>query len=206
MLPRVAPIATRMPISRRRSATMNDSTPYVPRTASSSASPANAPSSCARSLGRPIDSSNTASISRKPDDRDRGVDGADRLLQCRREHGHWKVRAQDDVHGRRSVGDPALRAVDRRPGLIDEQIQLGARVPIDAGFLDVLRHADHRVPRIDARPNRRAQIRTHALPDRIAPLPQPVGQRFIDDGDAASAMPCRWRRSRDQPRSGSPSS
>ena len=72
-----------------------------------------------------------------------------------------------------------------RPGLVDEQIQLRARVPIDAGFLDVLRHADHRVPRIDARADRRAQIRTQALPDRIAPLPQSVGQRFVDDDDAA---------------------
>ena len=90
------------------------------------------------------------------------------------------------MHGGWSVGDPALRAVDRRPGLVDEQIQLGARIPIDAGFLDVLRHADHRVPRIDARPDRRAQIRAHALPDRIAPLPQPVGQGFIDDDDPAS--------------------
>ncbi|HEY2944256.1 MAG TPA: hypothetical protein VGN09_17615, partial [Vicinamibacteria bacterium] len=84
-----------------------------------------------------------------------------------------------------SGGDPALCSVDRRPGLVDEQIHLAARVPIDTGFLDVLRHADHRVPRIDARADRRAQVRTQALPDRIAPLPQSVRQRFIDDDDPA---------------------
>ena len=53
-----------MPISLRRSLTVYDRIPYVPIAASSSASPANSPSSCARNRGRATDSENTSSIVR----------------------------------------------------------------------------------------------------------------------------------------------
>jgi hypothetical protein len=85
------------------------------------------------------------------DDGDRRVDGADRSLQRRREHRRLEIRAQGNIHGFRSGGDPALCSVDRRPGLIDEQIDLRTGVPLDTGLLDVLRHADHGVPWIEAR-------------------------------------------------------
>ena len=96
-LDRFAPSAMRMPISRRRSATMEETTPYVPTAASSSARPAKSPSSCARKRGRWMESAKTRFHIPKANDRHRAVyftdDALDRLRQCR-----WcEGRAQHDV-------------------------------------------------------------------------------------------------------------
>ena len=64
-LDRSAPSAMRIPISRRRSATMEETTPYVPMAARSSARPAKSPSSCARKRGRWMASAKTVSMSRR---------------------------------------------------------------------------------------------------------------------------------------------
>ena len=98
----------------RRSATMNESTPYVPTSASSSASPANAASNCARSRGRPIDSSNTVSISRKPTIGTEGLTAwTARSNVAPGADAREFVRSTMCMVGSAVGGDPALRAVDR---------------------------------------------------------------------------------------------
>ena len=154
----------------------------VPTAASSSASAANALSSCARSLGRRIDSANTASMSRS---RTIGTAGsASRTAAatvCDNAVAGRLVRSATFIVGR-GVGHPcAFSPFDGRSRLVEEDVELGSGLPIDAALLDVPGDANHRVPGVVARAHRGRQVRPQALPNRVAPLPEPVRQRFIDD-------------------------
>ena len=71
-------------------------------------------------------------------------------------------------------------AAGRAAGLLDQEIELRARLPIDAALLDVLRHADHREPG-----SLIAAARPQPLADRVLSFPERVDQRLVDDGDHA---------------------
>ena len=92
----------------------------MPIAASSSASPANMPSSCARNRGRETDSANTSSIVRSLTIGSVGSIACTIRRICGASDSTGSADADDDVHvARRELRDP-------RPLLVEE-VQLGAR-------------------------------------------------------------------------------
>ena len=127
-----------MPISRRRSATMYDSTPYVPTAASRSARPAKPPSELRQQ---------TRAAHRLVEHRVHLAQADDGHRRIRFAHGGFDGLAQRRLEAassaaRRSSSPGRCRTAAAPGCLIDEEIELRARLLIDAALLDVLGDAD----------------------------------------------------------------
>src|ERR1041384_291583 len=102
-------------------------------------------------------------------------DSFDRLRQRRRA----KCRAHDYVHAAKAAKMEARRGRQVRR-LVDEKIELGAGLLIDAVLLDVLRDTD------DGEPGKLAgATHTQPLADWVLSSPKRLHERFVHDRDEA---------------------